>query len=166
MQWFGDDLVCVDDDIDEYYCWICESEKKGLDLPILKGSTSALNHMMSHGYDRGGNKIENGFGYIPGAAALYTLVAAKRYESFKALLVHWIVYRHVAFAMLESEVFRKLLGSVFEPPVAMCTRSAAEIDNGRMHQSKGCLERRVDSGSQQHPSIFRSLDGTKLQWPS
>lgn len=106
---FREDIVRVDDGLDVYYCWICECKKKRQDLPVLKGNSSALNHMMSHGYDRDGNKIDKSTRSIPEAVALYTLVTATRYESFKTPLVRWIVYCQVAFAMLENGYFRELL---------------------------------------------------------
>jgi len=83
-----------------YYCCICACEKKWQDPPVLKGNSSALNHMISHGYDRDGSKIEKITKSIPDAAVSYTPVTATRYESFETLLVRWIVYCQVTFAML------------------------------------------------------------------
>lgn len=124
---FGEDIVRVDDGLDVYYCWICECEKKRQDLPVLKGNSSALNHMMSHGYDRDGNKIDKGTRSIPEAAALYTLVTATRYESFKTLLVRWIVYCQVAFAMLENEYFRELLACLNQSIANLLPRARATL---------------------------------------
>ena len=62
--------------------------------------------MMSHGYDRDGNKVDKGTRSIPEAAVLFTLVTATRYKNFKTLLVRWIVYYQVAFVMLENETLR------------------------------------------------------------
>lgn len=64
---------------------------------------------MGHGYDRDGAKIEKSTQTVLGPIALYNHVTATRSQSFKALLVRWIVYCHVAFAMLENEYLRDLL---------------------------------------------------------
>lgn len=63
-------MVRVEDGLDVYYCWICDCEKKRQGLPAHKGKSSALNHMMSHGDDRDGNRVDKGARSIPGAAAL------------------------------------------------------------------------------------------------
>lgn len=83
--------------------------------------------MMSHGYDRDGNKVDKGTRSIPKAAALYTLVTATRYESFKTLLVRWIVYCQVAFAMLENEYFRELLACLNQSVANLLPRERATL---------------------------------------
>jgi hypothetical protein len=124
---FGEDIVCVNDGIDVYYCWICECEKKRQDLPVLKGNSSALNHMMSHGYDRDGNKTEKSTKTIPETRTFYALVTATKYESFKTLLVRWIVYCQVAFAMLENEYFRELLACLNQSIADLLPRARATL---------------------------------------
>lgn len=66
----------MNDGIDVYYCWICECEKKRQDLSVLKGNSSALNHMMSYGYDRDGNKVEESTKTIQVTRIFYALVTA------------------------------------------------------------------------------------------
>ncbi|KAF4546931.1 Hypothetical protein D9617_95g039960 [Elsinoe fawcettii] len=124
---FGEDIVRADDGLDEYYCWICECEKKQQDLPVLKGNSSALNHMISHGYDRDGNKVNKGTRSIPEAATLYTLVTATRFENFKTLLVRCIVCCQVAFAMFENECFRELLACLNQSIANLLPRARATL---------------------------------------
>ncbi|KAM0708841.1 hypothetical protein Q7P35_005494 [Cladosporium inversicolor] len=124
---FGEDIVCVNDGIDVYYCWICECEKKRQDLPVLKGNSSALNHMMSHGYDRDSNKTEKSTKTIPETRTFYALVTTTKYESFKTLLVRWIVYCQVAFVMLENEYFRELLACLNQSIADLLPRARATL---------------------------------------
>lgn len=124
---FGESLVRVKDGADVYYCWTCERERKQQELPVLKGNSTALKHMMSHGYDREGNKASKSAENILEAAAIYTLVTTTRYESFKALLVRWIVYCQVAFAMLENEYFRELLACLNQSIADLLPRARATL---------------------------------------
>jgi hypothetical protein len=64
--------------------------------------------MMSHEYNREGNKAEQSAKTIFGTNVLYTLITTTRYQDFKALLIRWIVYCQITFAMLENECFREL----------------------------------------------------------
>jgi hypothetical protein len=73
----------VDEGVDIYYCWICECEKKQQELPVLKGNSSALNHTMSHGYGREGNKIEKSRKTVVKATELYILVTDTRSRASK-----------------------------------------------------------------------------------
>ena len=124
---FGETLVRVKDGTDVYYCWTCECEKKQQELPVLKGNSSALKHMMSHGYDGEGNKAEQSAKTILETTALYTLVTTTRYASFKALLIRWIVYCQVAFAMLENEYFRELLACLNQSIADLLPRARATL---------------------------------------
>ncbi|GAB7336563.1 hypothetical protein MBLNU13_g09833t2 [Cladosporium sp. NU13] len=124
---FGESLVRVKDGADVYYCWTCECERKQQELPVLKGNSTALKHMMSHGYDREGKKASKSAENVLEAAAIYTLVTTTRYESFKALLVRWIVYCQVAFAMLENEYFRELLACLNQSIADLLPRARATL---------------------------------------
>jgi hypothetical protein len=83
--------------------------------------------MVSHRYDREGNKVDKSAKTMFQATALYTLVTTTRYESFKALLVRWIVYCQVAFAMLENGYFRELLACLNQSIADLLPRARATL---------------------------------------
>ena len=82
---------------------------------------------MSHGYNHEGNKAGKSVGSILESTAIYTLVTTTRYESFKTLLVRWIVYCQVAFAMLENEYFRRLLACLNQSIADLLPRARATL---------------------------------------
>lgn len=83
--------------------------------------------MMSHGYDRDGNKTEKSTKTIPEARTFYAFVTATKYESFKTLLVRCIVYCQVAFVMLENEYFRELLACLNQSIADLLPRARATL---------------------------------------
>jgi len=155
---FGEDLVRVEDGAEVYYCWTCECEKKQQELPILKGNSSALNHMMSHGYNREGVKTERSAHTVLGTTALYTLVTATRLESFKALLIRWIVYCHIAFAMLENENFRDLLACLNKSVADLLPRARATLRKWVMEEYLAQREILKEELAQAISSIHLSFD--------
>jgi hypothetical protein len=54
----GEALIRASDRKEVYYCYICECEKKQQKLPVLCGTKGGIDHMMVHGYDRDGTKVE------------------------------------------------------------------------------------------------------------
>lgn len=74
-----------------------------------------------------GSNVDKGTKSIPEAAALYTLVTATRYESFKTLLVRCLVYCQVAFAMLKNEYFRELLACLNQSVANLLPRARTTL---------------------------------------
>jgi hypothetical protein len=75
-----------------YYCYICECSRKSQDLPVLKGNSTAIAHMMAHGYIKDGNKkmaapLQGRQGTIEGRFDAYKHVSNDRYTRFKWLLI-------------------------------------------------------------------------------
>jgi hypothetical protein len=163
---FGENLVRMTDGADVYYCWTCECEKKQQELPVLKGNSSALKYMMSHGYDREGNKVDKSAKTMFEATALYTLVTITRYESVNASPNTLDCVLPSRSCNARERIFCRAI-SMPEPVdpqiVVTRTRGLAKVNNGRISVSKGDTRERTGIGSQRRPFIIRFADNAKLQ---
>lgn len=97
-----------------YYCYLCESQRRPQQLPLNnEGSKPALNHILRvHKINSNGEVIQP----TPPTAQptmnpslFFNVVSTYDFDEFKRLLIRWIVYCQVAFAMLENEYFRELV---------------------------------------------------------
>lgn len=106
---YGEALVRAGDQKEVYYCYLCESERKPQKLPVLCGTKGGIDHMVVHGFDREGNKVEKAPATQRRLTSFATMVSTYDYDKFKRLFLRWIVYCQLAFAMLENDYFRELV---------------------------------------------------------
>ena len=105
----GEALVRASDQKEVYYCYICECEKKQQKLPVLCGTKGGIDHMMLHGYDRDGARVEGLRNGLKRSSLFSNLVTTVNYDVLKRLFIRWIVYCQIAFTILENDYFRELL---------------------------------------------------------
>jgi hypothetical protein len=105
---FGETLVRKKDGKEVFYCYLCERGKRNQSLPILNGTGPGLEHIATHGIDKDGKPLP----LKPADQKVVEfgeLVMVKQFETFKRLLIRWIVYCHLAFLMVENIYFRELI---------------------------------------------------------
>lgn len=88
-----------------YYCYLCERSKIKQELPIVSsGRSTALDHLCDDHYmnkatgelNQNGPRAANQ-PLIEGYPAAWSLEWNRNFESFKTLLIRWIVCCHIAF---------------------------------------------------------------------
>jgi len=111
----GFEIIHAEKGTKHYYCQLCLDEGDDLQYKPLaiNGTSSILSHFRSkHNLDRLGNPVEKPSSVSSRASSAScspTPVFQFSFERFKLLLVHWIVFCHVAFLQVENEFFRDLL---------------------------------------------------------
>jgi hypothetical protein len=121
---YGEDIqlasACGDNDRCYYYCWLCERDKKRQELPIIgDGNSTALNHIKkTHKFNphtgeplaQSSRQKDASTIQAPTDGGFFgNLIFVRQLDRFKALLIRWIVYCHIAFFQLENQYFRDLI---------------------------------------------------------
>ena len=83
----GEALVRASDQKEVYYCYICECEKKQQKLPVLCGTKGGIDHMMMHGYDRDGARVEGAHTGLKRSSLFSNLVTTVNYDVLKLLFI-------------------------------------------------------------------------------
>jgi hypothetical protein len=105
---FGEAVVRASDKKRFYYCYQCEDDKRTQQLPSIDGTTGARGHMKSC-HNRDPDTGELLATKAVSKNAVYSVVQASKMDTFKALLIRWIVCCQLAFYMLENTAFRDLV---------------------------------------------------------
>jgi hypothetical protein len=141
-----------------YYCYICECQKKPQRLPVLCGTKGGIDHMMVHGYNREGYKVEP----LPTSQKRITsfsnLVTTVDYDVFKRLFMRWIVYCQLAFAILENDYFRELLTFLNAGLASLLPRAAVTLRRWIMDEYADHKERLKDELRHARSDIHLSFD--------
>ena len=116
---WGEDIFLKDSNgkTTYFYCWLCEKQKRHQELMIVsKGRCTALDHLTEdHNMHRTSGELQNSS--VPESdqptieeyPTRWALEMSRNFDSFKRLLIRWIVYCHIAFFQFENVYFRQLL---------------------------------------------------------
>ena len=112
------------DDKKVFYCYHCECQHKPQQWPSLYRTSTAWKHLKrTHGIsDDNEDDLE------PKQERLKS-VSTERYDTFKRLLVRWIVYCHIAFKMLENQYFRTVLFAMDASIASLLPATSATLRN-------------------------------------
>jgi hypothetical protein len=106
----GEGLVRQTDSKEVFYCYPCELEKKSQQLPSLAGTTNAQVHLQNvHRLDKDGKPLPPKEPQKNTPLVVNMVVKTYQFETFKDLLIRWIVYCQLALNMLENSYFRELV---------------------------------------------------------
>ena len=118
-----------------YYCWLCEKQKRLQELmTVSKGRCTALDHLcQDHNMNRSTGELEerrpsnSDQPTIEEYPARWSLELSRNFESFKRLLIRWIVCCHIAFFQFENEYFRSLLFFLYPDLEKLLSKAASTI---------------------------------------
>ena len=100
----GEKLIRASDDRAVFYCYQCERQNKKQLWLSLYGTSTASDHLKrTHGLGQDSAQDK------PNPSKIRSVVSTTDFDSFKSLLIKWVVYCHIAFAMLENQYFRDLI---------------------------------------------------------
>jgi len=136
---WGEDIQLKDGDckVQYYYCYLCERAKAKQELLIVSsGRSSALDHLCEDHYmDKVSGELNQS---APRASnqptveaypAAWSLEFNRNFESFKELLIRWIVCCHIAFFQFENAYFRQLLYFLYPGLEKLLPKASKTIRN-------------------------------------
>ena len=119
---FGEALIRCNDDKKVFYCYQCELKGKEQQMISLHGTSMAARHLKTtHTICSKEADIERHQQRIG--------ISTPRYDTFRRLLIRWIVYCHIAFRMLENQYFRNLLSAMDTRLSTLLPKSSSTLRN-------------------------------------
>ena len=119
---FGEALIRCNDDKKVFYCYQCELKGKEQQMISLHGTSMAARHLKTtHTISSKEADIERHQQRIS--------ISTPRYDTFRRLLIRWIVYCHIAFRMLENQYFRNLLSAMDTGLSTLLPKSSSTLRN-------------------------------------
>ena len=112
----GYEIVHVEDRLSYFYCCICLDEKENPSYnpsykPLrLNGTSSIQAHFKSkHGNESPLLRGSRSSSRAPTTSPAPEFVFKSTFETFKFLLIRWIVFAHISFFQLENRYFQQLI---------------------------------------------------------
>ena len=105
---YGESIIEVSTRKERYYCWACEVKGRDQHLPILNGTRGGLDHMAQfHNMDANSLPIKKESDQS--TIKFGELTSKRDFGAFKRLFLQWLIYCHIAIAMIENHYFRELV---------------------------------------------------------
>ena len=112
----GFEMVHVEKGTKHYYCTLCLDERRETNYKplVINGTSSIHAHFRSkHGIDQAGNVIagdrESTSRAATNSPGIMGFVSQFALDTFKVLLIQWIICCHIAFSQIENSYFRALI---------------------------------------------------------